>query len=77
MEGVSGDSVRGEVGEGVRKLYRLARPLLGSTALSRIPCGVCPVSVGRGEGWREGGGWGKSYHKFAQIRTVKYFPLYI
>ena len=58
MEGVSGDSVRGEVVEGVRKLYRLARPLLGSTALSRIPCGVCPVSVGRGEGWREEGGEG-------------------
>ena len=37
---------RGEGGgcEGVRTVYRLLQPLVGDAGLSRVPCGVCPVS---------------------------------
>ena len=46
---------RGEEGgrEGVTTVYRLSQPLVSDAGLSRVPCGVCPVSVGR-EGGREG-----------------------
>ncbi len=55
MTTVSGRGVEGE-GEEVTRLYRLTKPLLGSTGLNRIPCGVCPV---REEGREEGGGRGR------------------
>ena len=57
---------RGEDKEGVKTVYRLSNPLLSNTGLSRVPCGVCPVSEGdgrgggerRGTGGEEGrGGW--------------------
>lgn len=36
---------RGEEGggDGVTTVYRLSRPLISEAALSRVPCGVCPV----------------------------------
>ena len=30
--------------EGARAMYRLSRSLVNDTGLSRVPCGVCPVS---------------------------------
>ena len=48
---VMGGEGEGGRGEGVTTVYRLTRPLLSDTGISRIPCGVCPVSIGGG---REG-----------------------
>ena len=33
-----------EVEGGLQRLYRAIAPLLPDTGMSRIPCGVCPVS---------------------------------
>ena len=49
---------RGEDKEGVKTVYRLSNPLLSNTGLSRVPCGVCPVSEGDGRGGGERRGTG-------------------
>lgn len=35
----------GESEDGVRRLYRVANPVLQDTGFSRTPCGICPVSI--------------------------------
>ena len=44
-EGGGGGGGGGEgEGEGVSTVYRLSRLLVSDAGISRVPCGVCPVS---------------------------------
>lgn len=33
--------------DNIQRLYRVAKPVLQDTGFSRVPCGICPVSVAK------------------------------
>lgn len=66
----------GSQGQNQVKVYRVAKPLIETTGLMRMPCGFCPVSVGLWNRIGTGHTWGRGKSVCTPLSIMKFSTIH-